>query len=148
MQATNKLRSERAQSLVEMALALPVLLMLLLGAADLGRAYYAYVAITNAAREGARYGASNPGDPSGIIRRVQNEVANSQMSIPSGNISSSCSAYTPGSYTLGGSVDCGTAANGNYITVSVNYPFNFATSYIFGFGSITLSNSATMAIDK
>jgi Flp pilus assembly protein TadG len=33
----------------------PVLLLLLVGVVDLGRAFYAYIAVTNAAREGARY---------------------------------------------------------------------------------------------
>lgn len=47
----------RGQSLVEFALILPVLVMLLLGLLDLGRIYFAYVAITDAAGEGVSYGA-------------------------------------------------------------------------------------------
>ncbi len=47
---------ERGQSLVELALILPVLILVLLGILDFGRAFYAYNAISNAAREGARYG--------------------------------------------------------------------------------------------
>ncbi len=43
-----------AQSLVEMALVLPVLAFLTFGLLDFGRAYYFQVAVTNAAREGAR----------------------------------------------------------------------------------------------
>jgi len=37
-----------------MALVLPLLLLLLAGIVDLGRAFYSHIAITNAAREGAR----------------------------------------------------------------------------------------------
>jgi Flp pilus assembly protein TadG len=48
------------QSLVELALLFPVLLMLLLGALDLGRVYYAQIAVTNAAREGAMVAANTP----------------------------------------------------------------------------------------
>ena len=48
------LRSERGQSLVELALVMPLLILLLTGIADLGRAFYSYIQITNAAREGAR----------------------------------------------------------------------------------------------
>jgi hypothetical protein len=47
-------RHRRGQSLVETALALPVLAFLTFGLLDFGRAYYFQVAITNAAREGAR----------------------------------------------------------------------------------------------
>lgn len=43
----------RGQSLVEFALILPVLLLLLLTAIDLGRVMYAQITITNAAKEGA-----------------------------------------------------------------------------------------------
>jgi len=46
----------RGQSLVELALILPVFILVLVGILDFGRAFYAYNAISNAAREGARYG--------------------------------------------------------------------------------------------
>ena len=49
----------RAQSLVEFALVLPLLLVLLGEAIDLGRAFFARVAIDNAARVGAAYAAAN-----------------------------------------------------------------------------------------
>ena len=57
-----KLCSARhGQSLVELALVLPLCLWILLGIIDFGRAYYTYVAATNAAREGARWWVANPG---------------------------------------------------------------------------------------
>jgi len=51
---TNRWRSRRGQSLVEMAMVLPVLAILTFGLVDFGRAYYFQVSVTNAAREGAR----------------------------------------------------------------------------------------------
>ena len=42
------------QSLVEFALLLPILLVILIGVFDFGRAIYAYNAVSNAAREGGR----------------------------------------------------------------------------------------------
>jgi len=50
----------RGQSLVEFALVLPVLLLILMVALDFGRAFFAWVGITNASRAGAAYAASNP----------------------------------------------------------------------------------------
>lgn len=47
-------RKSRAQSLVEFALILPVVAMLFLGAVDLTRAFYYYIVLENATREGAR----------------------------------------------------------------------------------------------
>jgi Flp pilus assembly protein TadG len=48
-----------AQALMEGALILPILLILILGAMDFGRLYYTKIVITNAAREGASYYATN-----------------------------------------------------------------------------------------
>ncbi len=45
----------RAQALVEFALILPLLLVLIIGAMDLGRVFYFKIVLTNAAREGREY---------------------------------------------------------------------------------------------
>ena len=55
MKKIKKRRRERGQSLVEFALVLPILLMLLCGIIDFGWVYYNQIALSNAAREGARY---------------------------------------------------------------------------------------------
>lgn len=47
--------SERGASLVEMAFLLPLLVFLLVGAIDFGRAYYLKIEIMNAARAGVQY---------------------------------------------------------------------------------------------
>ena len=66
-----KLRTRtRGQSLVEAALALPVLVMLMLGLLDFGRAYYAIVSLKDAADEGATYASHHPSDVVGIRRRA------------------------------------------------------------------------------
>lgn len=51
---------QRGQSFVEMALILPILLILLGGVVDLGRGFIILVAVENAAGEGALYGAVHP----------------------------------------------------------------------------------------
>ena len=50
------LSSEHGQALVEMALVLPLLLMLFLGIFEFGRIMGSYMLISNLSREGARYG--------------------------------------------------------------------------------------------
>jgi len=66
-----QLQGSRGNNLVEFALVLPVLLMLLMGILDLGRAFYVYSAISNAAREGARRGIITPDDTAAIVTTVQ-----------------------------------------------------------------------------
>ena len=77
-------RSRLGQAMVESALVFPVLMLLVLGSADLGRIFYYSIAVTNATREGARHGAyydpANPGSPNAfaangpIMAAVQAEV--------------------------------------------------------------------------
>jgi Flp pilus assembly protein TadG len=62
------------QSLVELVIILPILLIILLGVIDFGRVFYAYVTITNAAREGARYGSMYPLSTGEIKSRVKQET--------------------------------------------------------------------------
>src|SRR5437870_10171010 len=48
--------SRKGQAIVETALLLPILMLLVMGSADLGRVFYYSIAVTNAAREAARQG--------------------------------------------------------------------------------------------
>src|SRR5205823_9068682 len=48
--------SKKGQAIVETALLLPILMLLVLGSADLGRVFYYAIAVTNSAREAARQG--------------------------------------------------------------------------------------------
>ena len=54
-----RLRDGRGQGLVEFALVFPVIVLILFGVFDFGRAIYAYNTIANAARQGARVAAVN-----------------------------------------------------------------------------------------
>lgn len=69
-------RSERGQSLVELALSLTIIMLLLAGAVDFSFAYFSFSAMQDAAQEGALYGSVNPLDEAGIIARVRNASSN------------------------------------------------------------------------
>ena len=49
-----KAKPPKGQSLIEFALLLPILVLIIFGVLELGRAFFAFIAITNAARRGAR----------------------------------------------------------------------------------------------
>lgn len=65
----------RGQSMVELALILPVIALLLVGSVDLGRVFFAYVRLTNAVKEGALYGAYQPSPSAPVRDQAYTEVA-------------------------------------------------------------------------
>ena len=78
----DKLREAGAESgsaLVETAAVLPLLITLLLGAAELARVAYAAIEVANAARAGAQYGAQSgftASDTTGISTAASADAAN------------------------------------------------------------------------
>jgi Flp pilus assembly protein TadG len=56
----------KAQAIVEFAIALPVLLMLLVGILEVGRMIFVYAAVNNASREASRFGSAVGYDDSGL----------------------------------------------------------------------------------
>ncbi len=61
------LREQLGSSLMETAVLLPVLVLLLAGAVDYGRGFFAAIEVSSAAESGAMYGTSNPTDNAGIV---------------------------------------------------------------------------------
>ena len=67
MQNKTKLNQQKrkhlqGQSILEMALMIPILLVLIIGAIEFGRLFYTKIVITNAAREGAYYLSTHQSD--------------------------------------------------------------------------------------
>lgn len=66
-----RFRKEHGESLVEFSIGITFLLILLAGILDFGRAYFSYIALQDAAQEGASYASISPGDMTGIRDRVR-----------------------------------------------------------------------------
>jgi len=120
------LRKERGQSLLEMALILPVLLLILSGLLDLGRLYYAYVAVTDAAAEGAAYAALHPEYAAIPPEDEGNEIVNRAQDASVGLVA--IERVLVGIDCL--ETDCRDPASGDPITVTVGYSFTVATPVI------------------
>jgi uncharacterized membrane protein len=118
--ATRTKRKSRGQSLVEVALVLPVIVMMMLGLLDFGRAYYTIVALRDAADEGAAYAAGNPADINGIRRRAT-EASRMLVVIEESDVT----------------VEAPTLAVGAPITVTVNFTLQLYTP----FANAIVSNS-------
>lgn len=64
--------SQRGQSLVELAIVTPFLLLLFMGTVDVGRIIFAYIALEDAVQEGSIYRSHNPtADLATVRTRVQ-----------------------------------------------------------------------------
>lgn len=78
---TRPWKNENAQALTELALTLPMLLVMLLGAVELGRVIFAAIEVSNAAKAAVQYGGQGPayvGDFSGMLdeaRKDANELS-------------------------------------------------------------------------
>ena len=92
-------KSEKAQELVEFALVLPLLILVLYGAVDLGRAFHAAITITNAAREGARAIALDREDLAGAEIAAIREAQGSGITIAAGDVSVTCTLDVNGHCT-------------------------------------------------
>jgi Flp pilus assembly protein TadG len=82
------LRDESGASMVEFAIVLPVLCIFIFGAIDFGRALKVYNNLAAAARDGARFGATqSPPSPSAISTRTQTAFQSAMgMTLPAGTI--------------------------------------------------------------
>jgi len=74
----SRCRARRGQSLVELALLMPLLALIMIGALDLSRAFIAYTRLTNVVREGALYASQFPEKTTEAQKRAYGE-ANGQL---------------------------------------------------------------------
>jgi Flp pilus assembly protein TadG len=124
-------RDEGGQSIVEFALIMPFLVLLLLAITQFGLAFHNYLAITDAARVGARKAAvslstGNPCPPARTA--IQNTVSATQWGVISQGSRVSC---TPG------------AKAGDDVTIQIQYPISIGLPQIFGLPRIAVSGTMT-----
>lgn len=96
---------EDGQSLIETALVLPLLMTLLIGAAEMARVARASISVANAAKAGAQYAVQNgytAQDTTGIATAAQNESTNLTIMTTS-SVSCVCS---DGSSSTCSNTDC------------------------------------------
>lgn len=143
-------KNERGQSLVELAISFPVMILLLLGTIDFGMAIYSFLVIRDAAQEGALYGSFNPNNRNEIESRARNispndsdalyfypvELNDKDLVIVEIQTSSdNCQGITNGS------------ANSIAVTVKYNYPMIMPfASQVIGSKTIPLTAVANNVI--
>ncbi len=135
----------RGQALVELAIILPVLLVLVLAALDLGRLFFAQITVANAAREGA-YEASYGGSYSaGVACGASNSVMCAIVNESQGSMTIAPTDVTKTCSTSGG---CAAGAYGDVVTIKVTGHFNLLTPVLaVFFGGTNVSFTSTAVAD-
>ena len=152
-------RGGRGQSLVEFALVFPIIVLLIVGFVEVGRAVFAFNTIANAARQGARVAAVNqladvtecdasrpiedPYDPHWSYKGCA-MVAAKTIGVGASDISI---AYEP---PPGTTVDCDPELHvGCIAAVTVTYDFEVATPFVsWIIGPFTMSQTSEMPIER
>jgi len=116
----NRLPKRRGQSLVEMALFLMIILFVLGGAVNFGIGYFSYVAIRDAAQEGAIYASIHPPYDGTAENAIKNRVMNSSSPYPV-NLQTDVDVSV--------SAPEGTDA-GNPISITVGYDYHLTLPFI------------------
>lgn len=129
-------KSERGQSLTELAVSFTLLLLILAVAVDGGRIFFSLIALRDAAVEGALHGALYPNDSAGMEARARGTSSNPINLSDTGVVSVS-------------STIIGTPCAGSSVRVTVTYTFNLTMPFvgaILGTQQFPLTASSTATI--
>lgn len=127
----------KGQSLVELALITPLMVLFLVIAADFARAYSATIEVTNMAREGAHYGslsATNATDTSGIQTAALGEGSAIDGTEPTVTSTTGTDGYSQNGQSF------------DYVRVTVTYDFHPLFPIPPVPKSITIQRSAQMRV--
>ncbi len=129
----------KGQGLVEFALILPILLIMVLGAIDLGRLFFSSIVVQNASRAGARHGidilfpllSTNVAAKESEIKTVTIlEARNSNIQLLDTYVTVNCDGNTALNSGCSSSSGCFCVSPSNQnLRVTVRYPFRFITLF-------------------
>lgn len=115
--------NESGQSLAELALTLPLLLLILLGGIEFSRVGLAAIEVVNAARAGSTYGQQSPSDLSGMQSAAVSDASDLAKWT---NTTVSATATKVCSCSNGTSITCSTISSCSY-PAHVNYSVQVQT---------------------
>jgi Flp pilus assembly protein TadG len=152
---------ERGQAVIELALTLPLLLLIVLGVFDFGLMFQKYEVVTNAAREGARVGVLPDYTPADAALRAQQYMAVGGLPVPPATQRICGAAVVKNTWCAEAVVSITTIAGSNpakdveqvTMTVEFDYEYQFVGPMmsLFGGGSLgvgRLRSVSTMRIES
>ena len=133
-------RSQAGQALVEFSLAVIVLMVLVIGVVEAGRAVWNYNTLSNAVREGSRYAIVHGGaaaDPAGPTPN------NAQVEL---QVEQFASGLDTGDLTVTSTWLDGNNNKGSRVRVSATYDFDTIFSSLLGIPAVTMTSTSTLNI--
>jgi Flp pilus assembly protein TadG len=138
---------DRGQAIVEVALVVPFLMILLLGAIDLGRLAQVDTVLASAARAGAQYGSLNlvtADDAAGMRTAATNDAPTTAIAVTAAQF---CTCYGSSTTVTCTATPCSTTHRLLFVTVTASATFN----PIFHFtmkNALALSRTATLEVGQ
>ena len=135
-----------AQASVELALSLPLLLMMLLVVVETGRAFYIAISVANAARAGVQYGAQNlstAADNAGMQSAATNDAPNLSGMIAVASHFCKCS---DGSASTCLATDCSGSHRLLYTQVNTSASYSPLINFMGILPPITVPGKAVMRV--
>jgi Flp pilus assembly protein TadG len=140
-----RVRNEQGSSTLEMSLIAPLLLLLVVGAIDFGRAWYMSIEVTSASEAGALYGIKNPADLAGMQSATVADA--SDISGLSAVAVSGCECPDGTSVTPACSAAPSCTDNYvNYVDVTATATYNFMLSYPGFPPSLTFNSESRLRV--
>jgi Flp pilus assembly protein TadG len=140
-QLWRRLRTDRGAAVLETAFVSVFLLILFAGAMDVGRMFYSYIVITNAAREGARTAVRQPCD--GLSASKVREGIETAVKRETGSLVDDLSATVAVAISPTVTAGCFAAETPVRVTVDLDYS-NWFTAITGSEETVELSNYAVM----
>lgn len=120
--------SSEGASFVELALVLPVFMLMIIPVIDLGRGFYAAIEVASAAHAGAMYGLENPSDTAGMIQAAKSGASNLASVTATATYGCECSDGTSPVASCTSTPSC-TYNYVTYVDVTVTSPYSTAFGY-------------------
>lgn len=139
-------RSVRGQASVELALSLPLLLIMFLVVVETGRAFYIAISVANAARAGVQYGSQNlttAADSAGMQTAAANDAPNivgltaiaTHFCVCSDGTASTCAA-----------TDCASSHRLLYTQVNTSAPYSPLINFMGILPTMSVPGQAVMRV--
>ena len=152
-------RADRGQGLVEFALVIPIIILLVVGFLEIGRAVFAYNTIANASRQAVRVAAVNqvpdvtdcdasrpvedPFDPHWSLRGCA-IAAGAALGLTAANVSVAYAAPASTTLTCTPTLHVGCIA-----TVTVTYDYTISTPFVsMLISNISMSQASDMTVER